>query len=420
VIEPRILERVQSHVRDYARAAGASLFTRAQGSMLADACGRQYIDFSSAAGALNYGHDNPLLMQMLRRQLREQGSSSDAARALDRFRDAITSYLFRPRGWEYKIHYTGTTAAASVEAALKVARRATGRQNVVSFTRCDSVARRGPSACEGAPRQAVWAARTGVGNTLFMPYDGSFGPDVDTMAYLERQLDTQWRHSERPAAVVVETVLGEGGIDVLSWRWLRDLEALCRRHGMLLIMDETIVGCGRTGRFFSFEASGVRADMVALSRSLSGFGLPVSLLLSRPDLPSVQYHSPVADENAGLALLTAEQVLEAYWADDSFAVHVRRKERLVRDWLENLAQGYAHFGLGVRGRGLIQGLVTPASMGIATEIAGKALGCGLVTLTTGMHDEVLKILPALTIDEDLLVQGLEVLDRSVAEVLESR
>jgi len=381
--------------------------------VLADACGRQYIDFSSAAGALNYGHDNPLLMQMLRRGLQEHGSSPDMGQALSRFCEVISSYLLRPRGWEYTVHYTGTTAATSVEAALKVARQATGRHKVVSFTRCDGF-RPDPHS------PLVWTACTGVGNTLFMPYDGSFGPDVDTMAYLERQLDMCRREDEKPAAVIVETVLGEGGIDVLSWRWLRDLETLCRRHGMMLVMDETIVGCGRTGRFFSFEASGVRADMVALSRSLSGFGLPISVLLSRPDLPSVRYRSPGADENGGLALLTAEHVLEAYWSDDSFAVHVRRKERLVRDWLENLVQGYAHVGLGVRGRGLIQGLVTPASLGVATEVAGKALAGGLVTLTTGMNDEVLKVQPALTIDEELLAQGLEVLDRSVTEVLESR
>lgn len=381
--------------------------------MLADACGRQYIDFSSAAGALNYGHDNPLLMQMLRRRLQDEGSVPDPTRALERFREAVEGYLLQPRGWEYNVHYTGTTAAAAVEAALKVARRATGRHSVVSFTRCDAFRSDSPAAI-------VWATCTGVGDTLFMPYDGSFGPDVDTMAYLERQLDLCRRPDEKPAAVVVETVLGEGGIDVLSWRWLRDLEALCHRHGMLLIMDETIVGCGRTGRFFSFEASGVRADMIALSRSLSGFGLPMSVLLSRPELPAAHDRSLAANERAALALLTAEHVLEAYWADDSFAVHVRRKERLVRDWLENLVQGYAHLGLGVRGRGLIQGLVTPEPLGMATEMAGKALGGGLVTLTTGAQDEVLKIQPALTIDEDLLVQGLEVLDRSVTGVLESR
>jgi len=413
VIEQRILERVQSHVRDYARTVGSSLFTRAQGSVLADACGRQYIDFSSAAGALNYGHDNPLLMQMLRRSLPGRGATPEMSRSLGRFRDAIEGYLLRPRGWEYNVHYTGTTAAAAVEAALKSARLATGRHKIVSFTRCDSF-RADPQA------PIVWAACTGVGDTLFMPYDGSFGPDVDTMAYLERQLDMCRREDEKPAAVVVETVLGEGGIDVLSWRWLRDLETLCKRHGMLLIMDETIVGCGRTGRFFSFEASGVRADMVALSRSLSGFGLPMSVLLSRPDLPAMQYCPSVGDEHAGLALLTAEHVLEAYWADDSFAVHVRRKERVVRDWLENLVQAYAHVGLGVRGRGLIQGLVTPAHLGLATEIAEKALAAGLVTLTTGAHDEVLKVQPALTIDEDMLVHGLEVLDRATTQVLEGR
>ena len=432
MIEPRILERVQSQVKDYARSAGASLFTRGHGSLLADARGRQYIDFSSAAGALSYGHDNPLLHQMLRRGLQEQGRPPVATKVLERFRDAITSYLLRPRGWEYNVHYSGTIAGSSVEAALKISRRATGRRNVVSFTRCDYMAERRPRSPDSGPEWSSaifggqhpgpsgWAAPTGVGETLFMPYDGSFGPDVDTMAYLERQLDMCRSDQEKPAAVVVETVLGEGSIDVLSWRWLRDLETLCQRHGMLLIMDETIVGCGRTGRFFSFEASGVRADMIALSRSLSGFGMPISILLSRPELPAGQHLSPVLDERAGLALLTAEHVLEAYWADDSFAVHVRRKERLVRDWLENLVQGYAHLGLGVRGRGLIQGLVTPASSGIALEVAGKALDAGLVTLTSGMQDEVLKVLPALTIDEDLLVQGLEVLDRSVTQVLESR
>lgn len=413
MIEPSILERVQSQVRDFARSSDDSRFTRAHGSILADTCGRQYIDFSSAAGALNYGHGNPLLMQMLRRRLHEEGGVPDLASVLKHFRVAFEGYLLRPRGWEYALHYTGTTAAASVEAALKVARRATGRHKVVSFTRCNTFR-------PDASSSIVWASCTGVGDTLFMPYDGSFGPDVDTMAYLERQLDMCRRPEEKPAAVVVETVLGEGGIDVLSWRWLRDLEVLCRRHGMLLIMDETIVGCGRTGRFFSFEASGVRADMIALSRSLSGFGLPMSVLLSRPDLPVDPYHAPVQAERAGLALLTAEQVLEAYWADDSFAVHVRRKERLVRDWLENLAQAYAHLGLGVRGRGLIQGLVTPERLGLATEVAGKALAGGLVTLTTGSHDEVLKIQPALTIDEDMLVQGLEVLERAVTEVLENR
>lgn len=413
MIEPSILERVQSHVRDFARGAEASLFTRAHGSMLADACGRQYIDFSSAAGALNYGHDNPLLMHMLRRRLKEEASMPDPSRALARFREAFDGYLLHPRGWEYAVNHSGTTAAAALEAALKIAREETGRRKIVSFTRCEAFRSESPST-------VIWTASTGVGDTLFMPYDGSFGPDVDTMAYLERQVESCEHSSEKPAAVVVETVLGEGAIDVLSWRWLRDLEALCRRHGMLLIMDETIVGCGRTGRFFSFESSGVRADMIALSRSLSGFGLPMSVLLSRPDLPPPRDYSSMAGERAGISLLTAEHVLEAYWADDSFAVHVRRKERLVRDWLENLVQAYAHLGLGVRGRGLIQGLVTPPELGIATEIASAALAAGLVTLTTGGQDEVLKIQPALTIDEDLLVQGLELLERSVTSVLEGR
>src|SRR5690606_37774078 len=135
--------------------------------MLADACGRQYIDFSSAAGALNYGHDNPLLMHMLRRRLKEESSVPDPTRALQRFREAFQGYLLGPRGWEYTVNYTGTTAAASLESALKIARGATGRRKVVSLTRCDAF--RSDSATT-----IVWTASTGVGDTLFMPYDGSF------------------------------------------------------------------------------------------------------------------------------------------------------------------------------------------------------------------------------------------------------
>src|SRR5690606_16487528 len=203
---------------------------------------------------------------------------------------------------------------------------------------------------------------------------------------------------DKPAAAVVETVLGEGAIRVRSRRWLRELDRQAKRAGMLVMMEETIVRCARKGRIFRFEASGVRADMREPSRSKTVCRLPMSLLLCRPDMPTPRDYTESAGERAGVALLTAEHVLEAYWADDSFAVHVRRKERLVRDWLENLVQAYAHLGLGVRGRGLIQGLVTPPRSGVATAVASTALAAGLVTLTTGSQDEVLKIQPALTID----------------------
>jgi diaminobutyrate-2-oxoglutarate transaminase len=234
-------------------------------------------------------------------------------------------------------------------------------------------------------------------------------------------LDDPSSGMDHPAAVIVETVQGEGGVNVASQRWLRELQKLCRRHDMLLIVDDIQVGCGRTGNFFSFEAAGIEPDIVTLSKSLSGFGLPMSLVLMKPELDIWKpgAHSGTFRGN-NLAFVTAAQALDSYWADDSFAEDTARKERLVRDWLENLVHSYPMAGLSVRGRGLIQGLVAPADDDMANQFARKAFEYGVVIETSGANDEVLKLLPALTIEDELLMRGLEVIERSVAEVLAER
>src|SRR5699024_8887342 len=118
----------------------------------------------------------------------------------------------------------------------------------------------------------------------FMPYDGYFGEDFDTTIWLERMLEDNSSGLDTPAAVIVETVQGEGGVNVASARWLKKIEALCRRYDMLLIVDDIQVGCGRTGNFFSFEEIGIKPDIITLSKSLSGYGLPMSLVLISPEL----------------------------------------------------------------------------------------------------------------------------------------
>src|SRR5690606_8244529 len=247
--------------------------------------------------------------------------------------------LLQPRGWPYQLQLAGPTGAGALEIALQHARQLKGRPNVISFTQGFQGAS-GRALADAA--KVFFRAVTGtpsVSNATFMPYDRCFGPDVDTMAYLEQLLDGIRQPAERPAAVVVETVLGQGGVNVLTWRWLRELESLCQRYDMLLILDDTQVGCGRTGRFFSFETADIHADIIVLSKSLSGFGLPMSLLLSDPDLglPQRQARCLWSDElDCELALLTATHALDLYWTDESFTEQVQHKEGLVRDWLENI------------------------------------------------------------------------------------
>lgn len=416
-----IFDRMESEVRGYVRSFPV-IFSKARGSELFDEDGRRYLDFFSGAGTLNYGHNNPVLRRRIAEYLDDDGvvhGLDMATSAKKYFMETLEALVLRPRGLDYKLQFTGPTGTNAVEAALKLARQVKGRHNVISFSHgFHGVS--GGSLAVTANQKFRRAAGVALGNTSFMPFDGYFGPDVNTMAYLERMLDDPSSGLDQPAAVIVETVQGEGGVNVASQRWLRELERLCRRHDMLLIVDDIQVGCGRTGHFFSFEEMGISPDIVTLSKSLSGFGLPMSLVLFKPELDVWEpgAHSGTFRGN-NLAFVTAAQALETYWSDDALTRDIAAKEFHVRDWLENLAHNYRRAGLGVRGRGLIQGLVTPPGDNLASRIAKRAFELGVVIETSGARDEVLKVLPALTIPREQLEQGLDIIERSATEVLAS-
>ncbi|MHC8943091.1 diaminobutyrate aminotransferase [Advenella incenata] len=414
-----IFDRMESEVRGYVRSFPV-IFNQAKGSVLTDESGKEYIDFFSGAGTLNYGHNNPILKKKLIEYLNTDGvvhGLDMATSAKKYFMETFERVLLIPRKMNYTLQFTGPTGTNAVEAALKLARQVKGRSNVVSFTHgFHGVS--GGSLAVTANEKFRDAAGVSLHNTAFMPFDGYIGPDVDTIAYFERMLEDPSSGLDLPAAVIVETVQGEGGVNVASWRWIRELEKLCRKFDMLLIVDDIQVGCGRTGSFFSFEAAGIKPDIITLSKSLSGFGLPMSLVLMKPELDVWKpgQHSGTFRGN-NLAFVTAAQALDSYWTDDRFQNETRRKERIVRDWLENIVHSFPEAGFSVRGRGLIQGLVCDDKPELANKIAQQAFAHGLVIETSGAQDEVLKILPALTIEDAQLTQGLELIERSVAEVL---
>ncbi|WJJ95121.1 diaminobutyrate--2-oxoglutarate transaminase [Neopusillimonas aromaticivorans] len=417
-----IFDRMESEVRGYIRSFPV-IFSKAKGSVLIDQEGREYLDFFAGAGTLNYGHNNPVLKEKLIEYVASDGVVHGLDMATDAkkyFMETFERVLLKPRGWDYKMQFTGPTGTNAVEAALKLARLVKGRQNVVAFTHgFHGVS--GGSLAVTANQKFRDAAGVSLANTTFVPFDGYMGPDFNTIDYFERMLEDPSSGMDLPAAVIVETVQGEGGVNVATQRWLRDLEKLCRKYDMLLIVDDIQVGCGRTGTFFSFDSVGIRPDIITLSKSLSGFGLPMSLVLMKPELDIWKpgSHSGTFRGN-NLAFVTAAQALDSYWVDKRFENEVGRKAELVRDRLESIVQSYPSAGLSVRGRGLIQGLVTPPDDDIANEISRKAFEYGVVIETSGANDEVLKLLPALTIEEDQLRKGLDIIERSVAEVFEMR
>lgn len=414
----KIFDRLESEVRGYIRSFPV-VFSKAKGSLLFDEEGRQYIDLFAGAGTLNYGHNNPALKQPPLDYVQSDGvvhGLDMATSAKKDFLEAFERLILKPRGMKYTLQFTGPTGTNAVEAALKLARRVKQRPNIVSFTHgFHGVSAGSLSATANAKYRD--AAGVSLGNTTFIPYDGYFGPDVDTMAYFERMLEDRSSGMDTPAAVIVETVQGEGGVNVATLRWLQELQRLCRRHDMLLIVDDIQVGCGRTGTFFSFESAGIQPDLITLSKSLSGFGLPMAMVLIRPELDiwkPGEHNGTFRGNN--LAFVTARQALEHYWSDDAFTREIQAKEMLVRDWLENMVHSHPEADLSVRGRGLIQGLVSGVP-GLANKVAAQAFKGGVVIETSGANDEVLKLLPALTIEEGELRQALEVLDRAVAEVV---
>ncbi len=415
----KIFDRLESDVRGYVRSF-PTLFDKARGAQLYDESGRAYVDFFSGAGTLNYGHNNSALKQSLLEYVEADGlvhGLDMATVAKKEFLETFERVILQPRGLKYKIQFPGPTGTNAVEAALKLARLIKGRTNIISFTNGFHGVTGGSLAATGNAKFRD-AAGVPLGNTTFMPYDGYLGEGVDTMIYLERMLQDKSSGVDAPAAVIVETVQGEGGVNVASFEWLRALEQVCRRHDMLLIIDDIQVGCGRTGGFFSFEEAGISPDIVTLSKSISGYGLPMALVLIKPecDIWSPGAHNGTFRGN-NLAFVTAKAALVHYWSEEEFSAAVRRKGAIIHGWLKHIAQDYPEGAFSVRGRGMIQGLVTE-NPELAANIAQLAFANGLVIETSGSEDQVVKLLPPLTIDEMTLRHGLEILEDSVAEGLD--
>lgn len=411
-------ESLESGVRSYIRSWPA-VWSRAQGSSIWDENGREYIDFFSGAGGLNYGHNDDAMIQALVSYLQSHGvlHSLDMATSAKRaFLQRFDEVILRPRGMEYKIMFPGPTGTNAVEAALKLARKVTGRQTIVSFTNAFHGMTLGALALSGnvAKRES---AGIPLEFQLTAPFDGELGPDEDTISVLDSML-TDERASV--AAVIVETVQGEGGLHTAGFEWLQRLAECCRRNDVLLIVDDIQAGCGRTGAFFSFEPAEIKPDLVCLSKSISGSGLPMALTMIRPDLDIWQpgeHNGTFRGNNA--AFITATEALN-WWLDDSLSLEVGRKATLVRQELEAIANEHEAIHATARGRGLLQGLHTPVN-GLATEICAAAFEHGLLVETSGgAAADVVKLMPPLTIEDSELNRGLSTLRQAVHSVMPLR
>ncbi|EAQ36214.1 diaminobutyrate--2-oxoglutarate aminotransferase [Nitrobacter sp. Nb-311A] len=410
-----IYERRESEVRSYARAMPRQ-FNKAEGVWMYDNQGGRYLDFLSGCSTLNYGHNHPVL----KKALIEYISANGITHGLDLHTDAKAEFLatfesviLKSRGLDYRAMFTGPTGTNAVEAAIKLARKVTGRGLVIAFTNGFHGMTLGALACTGNAAKRIGAG-VPLSHVSHELYDGYLGPDVDTAELLDRRLSDPSSGLDAPAAILVETVQGEGGLNTASPEWLRAIADIARRHGALLIVDDIQAGCGRTGTFFSFEGMGFTPDIVTMAKSLSGMGLPFALTLFRPDLDrwSPGEHNGTFRGN-NHAFVTATAALRHFWKDDAFEKDIAHRGRLLAKRLDAVAD---EFGLSTRGRGMMRG-INVGSGEVADTITRACFSAGLIIETSGAHDEIVKVLAPLTIDDAVLSAGLDILEESVRTVV---
>lgn len=413
----KIFEEIESEVQSYARSF-PRVFNKAQGEYLYDTEGNQYLDFLAGAGTLNYGHNNPILKKELLKYIESDGITHGLdlhTKAKGNFLNTFNDKILKPRNMDYMVQFTGPTGANAVETAMKLARKIKKRETIISFTNGYHGVTLGALASTGNQHHRGGAGMllTGV-DTL--PYDGYMGDDIDTTAYLDKVLSDSSSGVDHPAAIIVETVQGEGGITAACFSWLQNIEKICKKHDILLIVDDIQAGCGRTGTFFSFDEVGIQPDIITMSKSLSGYGLPFAMVLFKPehDIWKPGEHNGTFRGN-NLAFVTAEATINHYWSDDLFSKEVKRKGKYMYDRINKIIDQYGEGNFSSRGRGMFQG-INCVSGDLASKITKLAFKNGLMIETSGADDHVIKFLCPLTISDQNLKRGMDILEDAIETV----
>ncbi len=410
-------EKYESNIRSYCRKWPVE-FVSAKGSIYKDTEGNEYIDFFDGAGALNYGHNPDYIKEKLIKYLESDG----IVHALDMYtvpKENFINYfeekILKPRKLDYKIAFPGPTGTNSIELALKLARKVKQRPYIWAFTGAFHGMTLGALALttESAARKA---AGVPLNYTVHIPAPYSMGGNFDSIAYMEQLLSDDHSGYEKPAAIIIETVQQEGGIHIFSKEFLKDLRALCDKYDILLICDEVQIGCSRSGTFFSFERADIVPDIVCMSKSIGGYGIPFAVTLFKKELDVFKpgehngtFRGCQLSMVAGLAALemTVEQDIPA---------QVRRKEKIVKEYLDKEIKPLLKGKMEIRGIGLSWGIEFNDGK-LARAVLDKCFEKKLIIELAGSYDSVLKIMPSLVIEDELLLKGLNIVKESIQEVI---
>ena len=409
-------EIYESEVRSYCRHF-PTIFTTAKGALFTDEDNNEYIDFWCGAGAVNYGHNNEYIKEKLLKYLASDG----IMHALDMYtvpkREFIETFekkVLEPRGFNYKIQFPGPTGTNANEAALKLARKVTGRSNVFAFM----------GAFHGMTLASLAlttdkGARGGAGVNLtdvtHIPAPYMF-KDLNVIEYMEKLITDDHSGVSKPCAVMLETVQAEGGIRVFENEFLVGVREFCDKYNILMIVDDVQVGCCRAGEFFSFERAGVVPDIVTMSKSIGGYGLPFAITLLKPELDIWKpgEHNGTFRGNQ-LSFIGATAGLE-YMLENNIEDMSKQKGEIVKEFIEKEISPIDS-RLEYRGIGLVWGIEfenIPCE-GLGDKVIDACFEKGLIIEGAGRKNSVVKIMPPLVIEEELLLKGLNILKEAIKE-----
>ena len=413
----KAFENYESNVRSYCRSF-PTVFTKAKGSVMTDENGKEYVDFFAGAGALNYGHNPDSMVQKIVEYLQNDGIVHSMDMFTSAKRDFIEYFqenILKARGFDYKIQFAGPTGTNAVEAALKLARKNKKRENIFAFMGAFHGMTLGSLALTTDA-----SSREGAGqclqNVTHIPAPYMF-PDFDVIKYMETLITDDHSGVEKPAAVILECVQADGGIYAFSADFLKGLRELCTKHDILLIADEIQVGNARTGTFFSFEKAGIVPDIVTLSKSIGGCGMPLALVLFKPELDiwTPGEHTGTFRGNQ-LSLIAGKEGLRKV-VEENVEAEVQRKGGIVSSFLEKEVCSLDE-RISFRGVGLIWGVDFSAfDTDMTKPLIAECFSRGLIVERVGRDNNVLKIMPPLVIEDDVLMKGLEILKEAVKAIL---
>ncbi|MDX1808066.1 MAG: diaminobutyrate--2-oxoglutarate transaminase [Sulfurospirillaceae bacterium] len=408
--EMELFEKYESEIRAYCRAV-PTVFKSSQNAIMIDENNKEYVDFFAGAGVLNFGHNNPKMKTAIIDFINRNGVAHSLDMFTDVKRDFIKTFvdtILKPRNMEYKLQFTGPTGTNAVEAALKLARRTTGRVNVVAFNRGFHGMTLGALACT-----ANQAFRGASGVPLNNVIRDTFN-DMQALSNLRQKFEDRGSGLMPPAAFLVESVQAEGGVRVGQKEWLQGVQKLAKDLGSLFIIDDIQAGSGRCGTYFSFEDLDLDPDIIVLAKGLGGFGTPIGMLLNKPNIDSNWKPGEHTGTFRGQGIsFVAGKIGVEYFKNNDLLDGVKEKGSYIRSRLDALQE--IHKDLKIRQKGMMLALEFSNAQ-IAKEVATKCFERGLIigACSTG---EILKFIPPLTIEKDVLQKGMDTFVDVCLEVL---